>query len=121
MDDQQRIQILTAAGYAFGAAGVVAPGMLAKAFGMSAVSGELKLIVRGMSVRNVALAEALRTVGGDEKLRKRFYTVAAAMFAADAVGAVLGGATGKIPWRAALPEAVLTGALGALAGTGAAG
>ncbi len=120
MDDQQRGMALMAAGYGFGAAGALAPRLVASTFGMGDVSDEYLTLMRTFSTRNLALARAFQMVAGDDKLRKRFFTVAAAMFSADAALAFLAAATGRGPKRAGLSLGAITAVLAAIAASGAA-
>lgn len=120
MDDQQRATVLMAAGYGFGAAGMVAPKLVAKTFGLNDVSDEYAALMRGFSTRNLALAQVMQTVRGERELRKRFFIVAAAMFSFDTAVSLLTAATGRVGWRPALTLAVTTGGLAAIAASGAA-
>lgn len=119
MDDAQRVQILGGAGYAFGALGVLAPGLLTKSFGMRDDSDELKSTVRAMSFRNIALAQVLSMVADDERLLKRFMGIGTAMFAADTVFAIISAIGGKVSARTGLMLATTTGALAVVAAGGA--
>ena len=121
MDDAQRAQILAGVGYATGVAGAVAPRLMAKVFGIRSTGGELESTLRMMSLRNVALGAAMSAVADDERHRKRFFTIAAAMFAADTVSAVVGAATGKVSPRTASMLGLTTAGLAAIAAGGAAG
>lgn len=120
MDDQQRGTALMAAGYGFGAAGVLAPRLVASAFGMRDISDEYVALMRTFSTRNLALARAFQMVSHDDKMRKEFFTVAAAMFSADTVMAVVTAATGRTSKRGALSLGVVTAVLAAIAASGAA-
>ena len=121
MDDKQRGTVLMGAGYGFGAAGMVAPRLLASAFGIRDVSDEYVLLMRMFSARNVALGEAFRLVADDENLLGRFLTAAAATFTADTAAALLAAATGRVSWRAGLSLAATTATLAALSVRGASG
>src|SRR5690349_20008561 len=102
MDDVQRAQVLMGVGYLTGAAGALAPAGLGKLFGIRESSGEFQSVVRMMSFRNVALAAALTAVVDDEPRRKRFFTIAAAMFAADTAATVAAVIKGRVSVRTAL-------------------
>ena len=121
MDDARRAQILAGVGYASGVVGTVAPQLTAKVFGLRSTSGELQSTVRMMSMRNVALGAVMSSVADDEAHRKRFFTIAAAMFAADTVATLVAAATGKVSPRTASMLGLATGALAALAAAGATG
>ena len=118
MDDNQRATALMAAGYGFGAAGVAAPRLVAAAFGLRDASDEYVALLRSFSTRNLALAQALQMVNHDGKLRKRFFTLAAAMFSADAATSFLMAATGRIGWRSALSVGGTMAVLAAIAASG---
>jgi hypothetical protein len=121
VDDVQRAQVLSAVGYATGVAGGVAPGLVAKVFGITTNGGEFESTVRMMSFRNVALAAVMSAVSDDEVQRKRFFKIAAAMFAADTVTAAISAMTGKISPRTASMLGVTTAALAAIAASGSTG
>ena len=118
MDDAQRAQILSGAGYATGALGALAPRLTARLFGLQADSGETEASIRMMSFRNVALAAVMGLVADDDRLRKQFFGVAAVMFAADTAAAVLAAATHKVPARTAVMLGGTTAALGVIAAGG---
>lgn len=120
MNDQQRATALMATGYGFGAMGLAAPRAMSSTFGVNNVSDEYLALMRTFSLRNLALAQALRLVNDDDKLRKRFFTIAAAMFSADTVTALATASTGKIGWRTALTLAAVTATAAAIAASGAA-
>lgn len=120
MDDQNRSIALMAAGYGFGAAGLLAPRLVSSTFGMSDVSDEYVALLRMFSTRNLALAQALQSVNRDARMRKRLFTVAAAMFSADTAMAVATAASGRINWRTALSLGTTTAILAAIAASGAA-
>ena len=119
MDDAQRALILAGAGYTTGVAGAIAPRLMARAFGIRDVSGEFESTLRMMSFRNIALAQVVTMVGDNERLRKRFFAIGAAMFAADTVFTVVSAASGKVSRKTALMLAGTTGALAAVAAAGA--
>ena len=120
MDDQQRGTVLMAAGYGFGAVGLAAPKLMSAIFGVRNASDEYAAAMRMVAARNIALAQAFRLVSDDDKMRKRFFTVAASLFAADSATALLSALTGRITWRTALSLGATTGALAAIAAGGAA-
>ena len=121
MDDAQRAQVLMGAGYVFGASGALAPGVVSRLFGIKDSSGEMQSTVRMMSFRNVALAAVLTGVADDEAARKRFFTIGAALFAADTVATILAAVKGKVSPRTAVMLGGTTAALAAVAATGATG
>lgn len=120
MNEQQRTMALLGAGYGVGAAGLVAPKAVAAVFGMRDVSDNTVAVLRMLSTRNIALAGVLQLLGADDRLQKRFFALAAAMFSADTVTALLTAATGRTSWRSALSLAGVSGALAAISATGAA-
>lgn len=120
MDDGQRGMALLGAGYGFGAAGMVAPKLVAATFGLGDVSDEYVALMRMFSTRNMALAAAFQLIKDDAKLRKGFFAVAAAMFSADTAAALLTAAAGRINWRPALSLGITSGVLAAIAASGAA-
>ena len=120
MNDQQRATALMATGYGFGAVGLAAPRVMSSTFGVNNVSNEYLALMRTFSIRNIALAQALQLVNDDDNLRKRFFTIAAAMFAADTVTAFASASTGRIGWRPALSLAAVTAVATAIAASGAA-
>ena len=120
MDDKQRGMALMAAGYGFGTAGLLAPRAVAAAFGTAEPTEDHLGVLRMLAIRNLALAAVFQSVADDDKLRKRFFAIAAAMFSADTAAGLLGAATGRLSWRTVGSLGAVTGALAAIAASGAA-
>jgi hypothetical protein len=101
----------------FGAAGLLAPKLLAKSFGVGDQTPRETFLIRAMSARNAAVgAISVLIEDEDEEAQHMFLRVVTAMSAADLLIAVGAAAAGEIPPRTAAQLATVATGFGVVAG-----
>jgi hypothetical protein len=107
--NQNLTRALVGTGFGFGAAAVVAPRALGRAYGIAG-SGETDGLMRLYGTRTAALGALAATAGSDETLRTVVKTVAA-VSAVDTLCAAIMGVRGSTSSRTAAQTAITTAAV----------
>src|SRR5690242_12680621 len=112
MAREELTPVLVGTGLGFGAAAVLAPGLLARIYGFRA-DGETLGALQLFGTRNIALG-ALAMSAQDDEQRDRIAKAVGLVCAVDTAAAVLNGLRGRVSGRAAALTAATTAGVAAL-------